>query len=274
MKVKKLLLTMCLFILGVVMTGCGEALTTDVKITSATKANCTIQVGFDDELLSAIAEMSGTTTKDLIKEMKASGATYSKKKLNGVKYHMFSTSIKNAKLSDVEALLEESGYIDVCITKNYFYATFDPDALSNGLASSIAGLADKAAEIQAENDMPELSFYMKTTVSMKSKIKATNGKLSNGSKKATWTIKDASKKKTLYASTSKVKKTAKTTSVKNGKTYKPGKKIAVTNSSSLVKMELDGKTVKKNTVVTKKGKHTLTIWSRNGKVQNVNFKIK
>ncbi len=61
------------------MTGCGEALTTDVKITSATKANCTIQVGFDDELLSAIAEMSGTTTKDLIKEMKASGATYSKK---------------------------------------------------------------------------------------------------------------------------------------------------------------------------------------------------
>ena len=96
---------------------------------------------------------------------------------------MFSTSIKNAKLSDVETLLEESGYIDVCITKNYFYATFDPDALSNGLASSIAGLADKAAEIQAENDMPELSFYMKTTVSMKSKIKATNGKLSNGSKK-------------------------------------------------------------------------------------------
>lgn len=146
------------FYLGVVMTGCGEALTTDVKITSTTKANCTIQVGFDERHAFCNCRNVRYDTKDLIKEMKASGATYSKKKLNGVKYHMFSSSIKNAKLSDVEALLEESGYIDVCITKNYFYATFDPDALSNGLASSIAGLADKAAEIQAENDMPELSI--------------------------------------------------------------------------------------------------------------------
>mgnify|MGYP007107272225 CR=1 FL=1 len=55
---------------------------------------------------------------------------------------------------------------------------------------------------------------------------------------------------------------------------KAGKKITVSNSKSLVKMKLDGKVVKKNTVVKKKGTHTLTIWSKNGKVQNVTFTIK
>lgn len=109
---------------------------------------------------------------------------------------------------------------------------------------------------------------------MKSKIKTTNGKLSNKSKAVKWTIKDASKKKNLYASTAKTTKTAKTTAVKNNKSYKSGKKITVSNSKSLVKMKLDGKAVKKNTVVKKKGTHTLTIWSKNGKVQNVTFTIK
>lgn len=78
----------------------------------------------------------------------------------------------------------------------------------------------------------------------------------------------------FYASTSKVTKTAKTTAVKNNKSYKAGKKITVSNNKSLVKMKLDGKVVKKNTVVKKKGTHTLTIWSKNGKVQNVTFTIK
>jgi hypothetical protein len=39
-------------------------------------------------------------------------------------------------------------------------------------------------------------------------------------------------------------------------------------------MKLDGKVVKKNAVIKKKGTHTLTIWSKNGKVQNVTFTIK
>ena len=69
-------------------------------------------------------------------------------------------------------------------------------------------------------------------------------------------------------------KTAKTTAVKNNKSYKAGKKITVSNSKSLVKMKLDGKVVKKNAVIKKKGTHTLTIWSKNGKVQNVTFTIK
>lgn len=142
--------------------------------------------------------------------------------------------------------------------------------------SCIAGLTSKAAELQANDnyDLSNIQFFMKTNVTMKSKIKTTNGKLSNKSKTVKWTIKDASKKKNLYASTAKTTKTAKTTAVKNNKSYKAGKKITVSNSKSLVKMKLDGKAVKKNTVVKKKGTHTLTIWSKNGKVQNVIFTIK
>ena len=129
-------------------------------------------------------------------------------------------------------------------------------------------------DIQKNDLTDSLSFYMNVKVSFKNKVKATNGKLSNKSKTVSWTIRDASKKKNFYASTSKVTKTAKTTAVKNNKSYKAGKKITVSNSKSLVKMKLDGKVVKKNTVVKKKGTHTLTIWSKNGKVQNVTFTIK
>ena len=213
--------------------------------------------------------------RDNNRKLVRSGAVYAKKTINGITYHTFTASAKNAKMTDIEKLLEESGYTNVCLTKDFFYATFDPDNAAKNM-SCIAGLTSKAAKLQANDDydISDFQFFMNTSVTMKSKIKTTNGKLSNKSKAVKWTIKDASKKKNLYASTAKTTKTAKTTAVKNNKSYKAGKKITVSNSKSLVKMKLDGKAVKKNTVVKKKGTHTLTIWSKNGKVQNVTFTIK
>lgn len=274
-KMKHLLLTLCVCIFGLMMTGCASETTTTIKVKSATKADFSIQVGFDDELLSILAISENTTTTDIIKEMKGAGFVYAKKTINGITYHTFTASAKNAKMTDIEKLLEESGYTNVCLTKDFFYATFDPDQIANS-TSSVAGLTSKAAKLQANDDydISDFQFFMNTSVTMKSKIKTTNGKLSNKSKTVKWTIKDASKKKNIYASTAKTTKTAKTTAVKNNKSYKAGKKITVSNSKSLVKMKLDGKAVKKNTVVKKKGTHTLTIWSKNGKVQNVIFTIK
>lgn len=69
-------------------------------------------------------------------------------------------------------------------------------------------------------------------------------------------------------------KTARSKSVVNGKTYKPGKKLTVSNPKSLAKMKLDGKAVKPGKAVLKKGTHKLIIWSKNGKVQRVTFRIK
>ena len=43
---------------------------------------------------------------------------------------------------------------------------------------------------------------------------------------------------------------------------------------SLAKMKLDGKAVKPGKAVLKKGTHKLIIWSKDGKVQRVTFKIK
>ena len=60
----------------------------------------------------------------------------------------------------------------------------------------------------------------------------------------------------------------------NGKSYKAGKKLTVANAKSLAKLTLDGKTIKSGKAVTKKGTHTLMVWSKNGKVQKVTFKIK
>lgn len=275
-KMKHLLLTLCVCIFGLMMTGCASETTTSIKVKSATKADFSLQVGFDDELLSILAMSENTTTADIIKEMKGAGFVYAKKTIKGISYHTFTITEKNAKITDIEKMLgETTGYSNVCLTKDFFYATYDPDQIANS-TSSVAGLSSKAAELQANDDynISDFQFFMNTSVTMKSKIKTTNGKLSNKSKTVKWTIKDASKKKNLYASTAKTTKTAKTTAVKNNKSYKAGKKITVSNSKSLVKMKLDGKAVKKNTVVKKKGTHTLTIWSKNGKVQNVTFTIK
>ena len=266
-QLKHLLLAMCICVFGFIMTGCGAAVSTNVRITSSTKANCTISVGYDDELLSAIADMSDTTKAAIIKDMKKSGAKYSKKKIDGVVYNMFYSTVKNAKLSQVEALLTQCGYTNVCVKSNYFYASFDPDAISNTTA--------KTAATGKDLDLTDsMSFYMSAKMTFKAKVAATNGKLTKDKKTVSWVIKDASKKKNFYASTSKVIKTAKASSVSNGKSYKAGKKLTVANAKSLAKLTLDGKTIKSGKTVTKKGTHTLMVWSKNGKVQKVTFKIK
>lgn len=86
---KHLLLTMCIFVFGFALTGCGVATTTSVKISSATKASCTVSIGFDDEMIESMASLSNTTKQAIIKDAKKSGLKYSKKRINGTIYHMF-----------------------------------------------------------------------------------------------------------------------------------------------------------------------------------------
>lgn len=276
-KIKKLLLLLCVCVLGLVVTGCSEAITTDVKITSAKKANLTLGVGMDDELLEAYAAMSDLTTDELISELKAQGMDYSQKKMNGVKYHMFSATEKKLSFSKIEGYLEDSGFLDVCLTKDFFYATFDPSSLDDDSTTSAIGeVIIQSAKIAASDDYSDydISYFVQSTVTFKSKVKATNGKRSNGSKKVTWSAGDTDNVSTFYASTTKVKKAAKATSVKKGKTYALGKTIKVKNSKSVAKMTLDGETIKNGYKVTTTGKHTLKIWSKNGKLKTVTFKIK
>ena len=67
-KMKHVLLALCVCIFGLMMTGCGSAINTTVKLTSATKATCTIEQGYDDEMLDGLASMSEMTKKELINE--------------------------------------------------------------------------------------------------------------------------------------------------------------------------------------------------------------
>ena len=169
-KMKHVLLALCVCIFGL-MTGCGSAINTTVKLTSATKATCTIEQGYDDEMLNGLASMSEMTKKELINELKGSGAKYSKKKIDGVTYHMFSMTVKNKKLSDIEDLLSSAGYTNVCLTKNFFYATLDPSTAGSNL--TIAKLAD-AAQLQKNDLTDSLSFYM--TVSFQTNQRPFHGR--------------------------------------------------------------------------------------------------
>lgn len=90
---KHLLLTMCIFVFGFALTGCGVATTTSVKISSATKASCTVSIGFDDEMIESMASLSNTTKQAIIKDAKKSGLKYSKKRINGTIYHMFNINL-------------------------------------------------------------------------------------------------------------------------------------------------------------------------------------
>lgn len=215
------------------MTGCGVATTTSVKISSATKASCTVSIGFDNEALTKLAQAMDTTKAQLLKELKKSDAKYTKKKLDGVEYHIFYSTIKNTKLND-----------------------------------AIFGTNNTNISVD------DYSLYIGMKVTLDSKVNFTNGKVSNDGKTVSWVIKDSNKVTRLCASTTKVTRTAKSNSVVNGKTYKAGKKLTVANPKSLAKMKLDGTAVKPGKAVTKKGTHKLIIWSKDGKVQRVTFKIK
>lgn len=264
---KHLLLTLCIFIFGFSLTGCGIATTTSVKITSQTKASCTVSVGFDDESFTALAKGMNTSKAKLIKEMTKSGSKYTKKKIDGKSYYLFYSTVHNKNLSEIEDYLSESGYTNVCVSPKYFFATLDPESAQKPSSYD----SDSSINL---SDTDNISFYMSMKITFKSKVNFTNGTVSKDGKTVSWTIRDASKKIRLCASTTKVTKTARSKSVVNGKTYKAGRKLTVTNPKSLAKMKLDGKAVKPGKSVTKKGTHKLIIWSKDGKVQRVTFKIK
>ena len=69
-KMKHVLLALCVCIFGLMMTGCGSAINTTVKLTSATKATCTIEQGYDDEMLEGLASMSEMTKKNSLMNLR------------------------------------------------------------------------------------------------------------------------------------------------------------------------------------------------------------
>ncbi len=69
--------------------------------------------------------------------------------------------------------------------------------------------------------------------------------------------------------------TAPKTNIKNGKTYKPGKKITFSDKGSGMKYaKMDGKKIKSGHIVRKKGKHKLVLMDKAGNKRTVKFTIK
>lgn len=72
-----------------------------------------------------------------------------------------------------------------------------------------------------------------------------------------------------------IDKTKPTSNIKNGKTYKSGKKITFSDKTSGIKSaKLDGKTVKSGKVIKKKGTHKLVLTDKAGNKTTIKFKIK
>lgn len=155
--------------------------------------------------------------------------------------------------------------ISIAFRKMFYYATL---ASKSKLNDAIFGANNTNISVD------DYSLYIGMRVTLDSKVNFTNGKVSKDGKTVSWVIKDSNKVTRLCASTTKVTRTARSNSVVNGKTYKAGKKLTVANPKSLAKMKLDGTAVKPGKAVTKKGTHKLIIWSKDGKVQRVTFKIK
>lgn len=269
--IKLFVLAACMCLFTFVMTGCGVAQKTATAITSSTTASCTLAVGYDDEFLANYAKLAGVTKAKLIKEMKSQpGTTYARKTIDGVVYNMLYKTVKNASLKEVEQLLSESGYSNVCLTSNYFYASIVPEQSSS---TSTTSMTVPEIEGISQEDIENAKFYMSTKITFKSSVKTTNGKLSNENKSVSWVIRDASKRRNFYASTVKAIRPCESASVANGKTYKVGRALNVTYAKNLVRMTLDGKTIKPGATVKKTGTRTLLIWSRTGKLSKVVFKV-
>lgn len=271
-KIKKLIAAICILALIFSLTGCGYSVSGNIKMTSASRADCTATIGFDRELMDALAEICETDIKGFIKQMKADGAKYSKKKIDGTVYYLFTMTQKKQTFKQVEEFLEGVGLTDVVFTKDFFSGTLDLSEYSEDTGEG--SLMNQIRTYAAQDPEQELHFIFKMSITYKAKVVLTNGKLSKTKKKVSWSIKDSSKKRILYASTIAGKKTAYVTNIKNNKTYRAGKMIKIKNAKNAARITLDNKKIKNNKKVTAKGTHVLTIWSRNGKIKKTTFKIK
>lgn len=273
--IKKLFLAMCLLSFAALCTGCGEKLKADIKVRSATTADYSFSAGIDDEMLQALATVTETSTQEIINQFVKGGCTYSTEKSNGITYHVFTVSGKKAKLSQIEDALEEMGYTNVCLKKDYFFATYDPEYIPVA-TEDIEELMDEFTK-ETGIDASNFHYYQTISIQLRGNIKNTNGKVSKSNKKCvTWTYKNYKKAKNFYASTSSTKKTATVKNIKNGRSYKIGKKgkvIKIANASSAARITLNGKTIKNGRIIKKAGRYSLTIWSKTGKCKTITFKI-
>lgn len=273
--IKKMFMVMCLFAFTVLCTGCGEKIKTDIKIRSSSTADYTMSMGIDDEMLQAIATMSEVSEKELIDEMTKEGLQYSTEISGGITYHVFTMSEKKVKLSKIEDMLEEMGYTNVCLKKDYFFASYNPKNIDVTMEAIDAIIEESGKETGV--DASDFHCYQTISIQLKGTIKNTNGKVSKSNKKCvTWTQKNFKKAKNFYASTSSTKKTATVKNIKNGKTYKIGKKgkvIKIANASSAARISLNGRTIKNGRIIRKAGRYRLTIWSKTGKCKTTTFKI-
>lgn len=264
-------LLLCILIISMFSTGCGVAQESKIKVVSSTKADFSMSIGLDDEALEEYASLLDISCKEFISRMKENGSAYSTRTISGVKYNMFTDTQKGMKLSEVEDVLEELGYDKVCVTKDFFYARYiaQKGSLEDMLVDD-SGLTQKQIK-QLEN----MKYIQIFSIQLNNRIKSTNGKIDRSNTKLVkWTYASSDKSKTFFATTSPSKTTAMTRSVQNNKSYKTSVKIAVQHSFNLVKMTLDGKSIKNGSVVKQKGRHELVIWSKDGKCQVVKFTIK
>lgn len=265
---KKILLILCLCLLAAICIGCAEKLDTSIKVRSSSTADYTISVGMDDEMLNALADMSETTTDDIIQTQKDGGYTYTTETIDGVLFHVFTKSGTKAKFSKIENELKELGYTNVCMKKDYFYATYTASDLTTD---------DSNMTTTDGFDYSDFKYYQKISVQLNSKVKRTNGKINSANKRCvTWTHNNHEKSKNFYASTSATKKNARIRNLRNGKTYKigkAGKKIKIANASYAARIQLNGKTIKNGKVIKKAGTYTLSIWNKSGKFSTIKFTI-
>lgn len=273
--IKRLFLVICLLSFAALCTGCGEKVKTDIKVRSSSTADYSFSIGIDDEMLQALATVTETSSKDLINKYVKQGFTYSAEKSNGITYHVFTVSGKKAKLSQIEDALEGMGYTNVCLKKDYFFATYDPGdfPIATEDIEEIMDEYTKETGIKAS----DFHYYQTLSIQLKGNIKNTNGKISKSNQRCvTWTYKNYQKAKNFYASTSSTKKAATVKNIKNGKSYKIGKNgkiIKIANASSAARITLNRKAIKNGKIIKKAGRYSLTIWSKTGRCKTITFKI-
>lgn len=279
-KIKKLLLTAVLMVAAVAFTGCGEAIKSEVAFNADNTVNYSTSVGFDMEMWQMLAEMSGTTVDEMLKQIEAQGGKVTEEVIDGLTYKMATQAENNVSVEHVEEVLG-SAYSDVCLRSDYFYGVLDMSDQAEGYTD----MQQLSGADYPYGDDVDMKFYHSFSMTFNAPVVNTNGTVDPANPNhVTWVHTDASQKIVVYASTGTVAATAKTTSVKNNKYYKSNKTITVQNPESMVKMTLtkktdvngtllNPKTIQSGHVVKASAAYELKIWSKDGKCQTVTFVI-
>ncbi|MDD6213019.1 MAG: hypothetical protein PUB22_07775 [Clostridiales bacterium] len=272
---KKIAMTLSAGILAIALTGCSYYSGYDSIINKKGSGTFSITSGLDKASFNGLVEAEVITKK----EAKAAMNSMDKMKYDGKTIYYATKSTKFSSPSKLEAILTDEEAFAAA-----FPSSEDTDIsedggtvftyvhVSNNTFYGYPNIGEDNNETlkEMEEEM-DLTIYTDFSFTFPTKVKQTNGTVSEDGKTVTWKTELVYSGEALYATTASEAAPKVTTNITKGKIYT--KPVTLTTKSGTGTMYINGDLVKSGDVIKKDGKKTLIIMNQCQSQTKIKFTV-